>query len=156
MVADVTPLSGGYFYDELIKCIDNSRLFIYSVQYQWKWNIHQRHSHVQRLGAAIEQARRRNVDVRVILHQESQNRNLTKINRVAGNYLSCLGCQVKMFPPSSFLHAKIWLIDGRYSFVGSHNISTRSLTTNEEFSVKIDSVEFAKIVKDYFDILWGK
>ena len=153
--AGVTPLSGGFFYDELIKSIENARLFILVAQYQWKWNIHQRHSHVQRLGAAIERARSRNVAVNVILHQESPSRHLSKINRVTGDQLARMGCQVKMYSPSVLLHAKIWVIDGRYSFIGSHNISTRSLCFNEEFSVKIDSVPVAKFVKDYFYTLWG-
>jgi phosphatidylserine/phosphatidylglycerophosphate/cardiolipin synthase-like enzyme len=154
MLADIVPLPCGLFYDELIACIDASRIKILTCQYQWKWNIHQRHSHVQRLGAAIERARARNVKVRVVLHQEAPGRHLTTINRVSGDQLARMGCLVNHFSTSTLLHAKLWSIDGRLSFVGSHNISTRSLTQNEEFSVKIVSVDFAREIEKYIDLLW--
>lgn len=154
--ASVTPLVCGFFYDDLIKSIDESRLFICSIQYQWKWNVHERHSKVQQLGAAIARARQRNVSVFVILNQESPKRHLTVINRVSGDMLARLGCQVKHYRPGALLHTKLWVIDGRLVFIGSHNISTRSLTANEETSVKVDSVEVARVFKSYFDRLWNK
>lgn len=153
MLAEITPLPCGLFYDELINCIDNSRLKILTCQYQWKWNIHQRHSHVQRLGAAIERARARGVAVSVVLHREAPDRHLTKINRIAGDQLARMGCDVHHFSSSILLHAKLWTIDGRVSFVGSHNISTRSLTQNEEFSVKIVGVDFAREIEQYIGLL---
>jgi len=152
--AEVKPLLGAYFYDELVKAIDEARLWVLVVQYQWKWNIHQRHSNIQRLGATILRARKRGVEVKVILNQESPAHHLTKINRIAGDNLARAGCQVKMFPPSVLLHAKLWVIDGRLTFIGSHNLSTRSLSVNEETSVKIESVGVARHFKEYFDRLW--
>jgi len=154
MTADIFPLPCGLFYDELVSSIDNARLKILTCQYQWKWNIHQRHSHVQRLGAAVQRAKARGVVVSVVLHQESPSRHLTRINRVSGDQLARMGCLVKHFSTSTLLHAKLWTIDGNVSFVGSHNISTRSLTQNEEFSVKIVSVEFAREIEKYLELLW--
>ncbi len=148
-------LTGGFFYDELVRQIDASRLSICTIQYQWKWNIHQRNSCVQRLGAAISRARARNVDVSVILHQEAPDRHLSRINHVTSDQLARMGCHVKMFSASLLLHAKVWIVDGERVFIGSHNISTRSLTYNEECSVFITSIEFARGVRSYFDLLWG-
>jgi phosphatidylserine/phosphatidylglycerophosphate/cardiolipin synthase-like enzyme len=151
----ITPLIGGVFHRELIKAIDESKLWVRVVQYQWKWNIHQRHSLVQRLGAAILRAQKRGVAVSVILNQEAPNHHLTRINRVAGDNLARAGCQVKFYPPSVLVHTKLWIIDGRVVFLGSHNISTRSLSVNEETSVKIKSIPIARAFKSYFDTLWG-
>lgn len=150
----VTPLLGGYFFEELIKSLGEAKDSVSAIQYQWKWNIHERQSKVQRLGAEIAKARSRNVNVFIILNQESPNRNLTKINSVTNDQLARLGCQVRMLRTASILHSKIWIIDKKYIFIGSHNISGRSLTINEESSVKIESETFADFMQKYFNNLW--
>jgi hypothetical protein len=152
---DVTPLIGGYFYDELLKSIDDSKISIYCVQYQWKWNVHDRHSRVQRLGNSIIRAVNRNVDVNVILNLENPKANITRINQVSCNALVRGGVKAKLLKVSGLVHTKLWVLDTRFVFVGSHNISGRSLGINEEVSVKIDSVDMAKFMKEYFAVLWN-
>ena len=146
-----SPLLGGYFYNELIAEIDNCRTSLYSVQYQWKWNVHERFSKVQCLGAAIIRAKARSVSVKVILNKEGVNRNITKINRVAGDALANAGCEVKLIKTATLLHTKLWIFDNAKTFIGSHNVSGRSLTINEEVSVKIESADFASYMIKYFD-----
>ena len=153
--AEVVLLIGQVFFDNLIKAIDEAKLSVLITQYQWKWNIHQRHSRVQRLGAAIVRAKGRGVVVKVLMNKEAQSHHLTRINRVAGDQLSKVGCLVKFLSPGTTLHAKTWVIDGRLSFVGSHNISARSLGFNEEVSVRIDSKEVAVLMTRFFERLWG-
>jgi phosphatidylserine/phosphatidylglycerophosphate/cardiolipin synthase-like enzyme len=150
-----SPLLGSYFFDELIKSIDNSKLFIYTIQYQWKWNIHQRFSKVQMLGSAIARAKKRNVNINCILNNESPKRNLSKINTVTANQLSRMGIAVRLIKTPSILHTKLWIIDNEETFIGSHNISSRSLSINEEVSVKITNTSFAIFMKQYFENLWG-
>lgn len=155
MPCTAQPLIGAYFYDELIKCIDDAKISIYSVQYQWKWNVHERHSKIQCLGTAISRAITRNVATHIILNNESPKSHLTKINRVTNDALSRQGAEVRMIRVPGLLHTKLWTFDGHIVFIGSHNISCRSLSINEEVSVKIDSVEMAKFMQTYFDNLWG-
>lgn len=150
-----TPLVGNYFFNELNKSLEGARLSVLSIQYQWKWNIHDRHSKIHQLGETITRLCQRGIEVKVILNQESPGRNLTKINRVSGNKLADLGCQTKLLYTGALVHAKVWIIDGRFTFIGSHNISSRALTANEEVSVKIESTEFARIMKEYFFRLWS-
>jgi phosphatidylserine/phosphatidylglycerophosphate/cardiolipin synthase-like enzyme len=152
--AAATPLLGTFFYNELMKSIDNAGISIYSVQYQWKWNIHERFSKVQQLGAAILRAKKRGVEVNVILNQESPRRNLSKINGITGDYLAREGVNVKLLQTPGLLHTKLWVIDYGTTFIGSHNVSGRSLTVNEEVSVKIEDNYFAKFMHNYFDYLW--
>jgi phosphatidylserine/phosphatidylglycerophosphate/cardiolipin synthase-like enzyme len=152
--AEITPLLGSYFFNELIGAVRVSKMSIYVVQYQWKWNVHERFSKVQMLGTEIINAQARKVDVRVILNQESPNRNLSKINAVTGDYLARAGCQVRNLRTTSLLHTKLWVIDCLYTFIGSHNISGRSLSVNEEYSVKITSKKFALFSIQYFKTLW--
>jgi len=155
MNAEVMPLLGSYFFNELISMVRVSKVFVYAVQYQWKWNVHERFSKVQMLGSEIIKAQARGVDVRVILNQESPNRNLSKINGVTCDALARSGCSVRLLRTPSLLHTKLWIIDGVCSFVGSHNISGRSLSVNEEFSVKVMSKRFALFSKQYFETLWS-
>ena len=149
------PLTGAYFYDELMTDIDQARLNIYAIQYQWKWSSHERNSRVQRLGSAIIRAKKRGVEVGVLLNNESPQRNLSKINRVTSDQLARAGCAVRMLRTTGLLHTKLWVIDGKVSFIGSHNISSRSLGVNEEVSVKIESENMAGYLLNYFNSLWG-
>ena len=149
------PLTGAYFYDELVADIEAAKLNIYAIQYQWKWSSHERHSRVQRLGNAIIRARGRGVGVNVLLNNESPSRNLAKINRITNDQLSRGGCAVRMLRTAGLLHTKLWVIDGKLSFIGSHNISSRALGVNEEVSVKIESEKMAGFLLNYFNNLWG-
>ncbi len=149
------PLLNSYFCDELIKSIDLAKQTILSIQYQWKWNIHERHSKVQRLGASIIRAKNRNVKVKIILNTESPLRNLSKINSVTNDQLTRAGCEVRLIRTVSILHTKLWIFDTSETFIGSHNVSSRSLSSNEEVSVKIESREFALYMSRYFDNLWS-
>jgi phosphatidylserine/phosphatidylglycerophosphate/cardiolipin synthase-like enzyme len=148
------PLTGAYFYDELVTDIDQAKLDIYAIQYQWKWSSHERHSRVQRLGSAILRAKKRGVGVSVLLNNESPGRNLSKINRITNDQLSRGGCAVRMLRTAGLLHTKLWVIDGKVSFIGSHNISSRALGVNEEVSVKIESEKMAGYLLTYFKTLW--
>jgi phosphatidylserine/phosphatidylglycerophosphate/cardiolipin synthase-like enzyme len=58
-----------------------------------------------------------------------------------------------MLKTSGIMHTKLWIIDGNTTFVGSHNISGRSLNVNEEVSVKIESKEVAYFAQQYFENL---
>lgn len=154
-IGAVYPLLGAYFYNELIQAIDDSRIDIYSVQYQWKWNTHERHGKVQRLGSAIARARTRGVAVHVLLNLEAPKANISKINSVTADHLNKLGCDVKLCRVSGLLHTKLWTFDREIVFIGSHNISGRSLGVNEEVSVKIQSVEMNAYMRKYYDQLKG-
>lgn len=151
--AKVSVLTGAYFYNELIASIEKANCKILSIQYQWKWNTHERHSKVQCLGDAIIRAVSRGVLCSVVLNMESPNRNLSIINRVTGDALARAGCKIKMLKTSGIMHTKLWIIDGNTTFVGSHNISGRSLNVNEEVSVKIESKEVAYFAQQYFENL---
>lgn len=152
----IKPLPGSYFYDDLIEAIENSKNSIKIVQYQWKWNVHERHGKVQRLGASILRANKRGVAISVILNTESPNSHLTKINRVTHDALCREGIQVRNRNPSGLLHTKLWIIDSNIVYVGSHNISVRSLSINEEMTVKIESPEIAEYMNIYFNLLWSE
>jgi phosphatidylserine/phosphatidylglycerophosphate/cardiolipin synthase-like enzyme len=55
--------------------------------------------------------------------------------------------------PGTTTHTKVAVIDGRYIFLGSHNLTNSALKYNHELSVFIDSPELAGKTLRYIDSL---
>lgn len=149
VMCSVRPLLGGYFYDELVKDIYATSVSIYAMQYQWRWNTHERRGKVQMLGTAIQQAKRRGCKICVVMNDTSPGSNITKINQVTANALNKLGVDAVLKKTEGLIHSKLWVLDSNITYIGSHNISSRSLSTNEESSVRIESKEIAKFMTEY-------
>lgn len=54
-------------------------------------------------------------------------------------------------PPRAGLHSKVYVIDARYTLIGSFNLDPRSVELNTEMAVIIDSPEIAARMKRMFD-----
>jgi cardiolipin synthase len=88
------------------------------------------------LVAALEAAALRGVDVCLVLPRRS---NLRYIDWATLHWIPALvrrGVRVHLQEPP-FSHAKLFVIDGRYSHVGSVNVDTRSLRLNFEIAVEV-------------------
>ena len=88
------------------------------------------------LVAALESAALRGVDVCLVLPRRS---NLRYIDWATLHWIPALvrrGVRVHLQEPP-FSHAKLFVIDGRYSHVGSVNVDTRSLRLNFEIAVEV-------------------
>ena len=96
-------------------------------------------------------AARRGVKVSVLLEQgkpeEAAIRN--RDNLTVKERLSAAGAKVFLDSPRRTTHTKLAVIDGRYTFVGSHNLTQSALKYNREVSVMIDSPAVAKEVLSY-------
>jgi len=66
------------------------------------------------------------------------------------------GVSAKFGPSSPITHAKLWIIDQEITVLGSHNMSRRAVTVNDEASVKIVSKEVAGEFTRYFEALWNR
>ena len=95
-------------------------------------------------------AKKRGVKVEVILEVRDGEDRATKRNRRAGKALSEGGVDVIYDPLSKTTHAKLMIVDGRLTLVGSTNWTYYALTNNHEISVLIRSREVAKEMADYF------
>ena len=108
----------------------------------------------RRIAEELVQARRRGVDVTVILEQDNGKRGgVTEDNRQTASFLTGGGVKVFFDSPAVVTHAKCAVIDGRYVFLGSHNLTQAALRHNNELSVLIDSPEVAAEVAVYMDRL---
>lgn len=89
-------------------------------------------------------ARKRGVDVRVILEDEQEPGRVIKFlkqNKIA----------FKVDPPDITTHAKLIIIDGTYIVIGSTNWSYSALSKNNETAVVIKSQEVARVYVSYFN-----
>lgn len=95
-------------------------------------------------------AAKRGVAVTVILERENEAASsLNRDNRDTAARLKHGGVEVYFDSPRKRTHTKAAVIDGRYVFMGSHNLTNSALKYNHELSVFIDSPELAKETLEY-------
>jgi cardiolipin synthase len=103
-----------------------------------------------RLLAALEQAARRGVDVRLLLPSKSDSNLVFYASR--SYYEELLAAGVKIYErKDAMLHAKTALIDGVWSTVGSTNLDWLSRDYNQEVNAVILGQEFGAQMKAMFD-----
>jgi len=152
----VTPLPGKTYFIELLEAIKKAKFSVDVMQYQWNFYIGKPDNPVQILNQTLLQKLRRGLKSRILLNKEGRAQQLTVINMKASKYLSEAGARVKFGRTFPITHAKLWLIDDDITLVGSHNLSGRAFTVNNEVSVLIKSKAVAMEFRRYFDVLWSR
>ncbi len=97
------------------------------------------------------QARKRGVRVSVLLEKSGYDPSINRENRRVARLLKRNRVNVRFDSPDTTTHVKIVVIDGRFVFVGSHNLTQAALAYNHEFSLLIDSVSLAREVTAYLN-----
>ena len=151
----VTPLPGKTFIDVLIETINQAKYSIDVIQYQWNFYPGNPRSQIQLLNRTILSRAESGIKVRVLLNKEGRGQHLMKINVQASTFLSEVGIRVKFGRTFPITHAKLWVFDDDVTILGSHNLSNRSVTVNNECSALIRSREVAREFKRYFDVLFN-
>jgi len=100
------------------------------------------------------EAEQRGVEVKVILDVSDWNQKVTRDNKNTGRILSKYGIEVAYDPLSINTHAKLVIIDGVITILGSTNWTYYSLAHNNEASVLIKSKEVAQKLSNYFQRIW--
>lgn len=107
-----------------------------------------------KIAADLVAARKRGVDVTVILEQSHvRSDRLNADNRRTASFLSDGGVRVLFDSEKRVSHQKTAVIDDRFVFVGSHNLTESALRYNSELSVVIDSPALAREVTQYLNEL---
>lgn len=119
-------LIGREYADDLISSVQNSKQSIKILMYDWRWYKDQPGARIQKFNQEILTAKKRGVDVRVILNQGH-------IKRILESY------KIKVFVTNAgrTMHIKLILIDNKILFIGSHNLSINAFEINLEMSLKI-------------------
>lgn len=85
----------------------------------------------------LAQARRRGVDVRVVLTVTSTNGPINASNRVIANRLYRAGVRVYLYP--GMTHVKAAAADGHWAYLGTGNFDALSLRHNHEIGLTVGS-----------------
>ncbi len=93
-------------------------------------------------------ASKRNVQVEIVL-ENSEDKGLIESNQYAAQVLEKGGVKVRFDNAKIATHAKTFVIDGRYCFLGSHNLTHSAMSRNAELSVFVDSPEMAAKITSF-------
>ena len=100
-------------------------------------------------------AARRGVRVVLVLEQDERpDSTVGRDNRNASERLKATGVEIYFDSPKRTTHTKLAVIDGRYTFIGSHNLTQSALKHNNELSVLIDSPAVADKTLNYIKGLY--
>jgi len=98
-------------------------------------------------------ARKRGVQIEVILEKSGYDKELNKENKHTANQLKKLGIHVAFDSNKTTTHAKIVVIDQHLCLLGSHNMTNSALGYNHETSLLVNSRELAKQLLAYMEEL---
>ena len=152
-VARTTLLRNQEYADALLKGVRDARRNIIFSFYLFKVT-DARGNLPRTIVAELVNAARRGVDVTVILEKgNDKNDQLNAENSATAALLAKGGVRVFFDSPHVTSHMKTAVIDNRYVYLGSHNLTQSALRRNNELSVLIDSPEMAAEIKAYLDRL---
>jgi phosphatidylserine/phosphatidylglycerophosphate/cardiolipin synthase-like enzyme len=90
-------------------------------------------------------AQKRGITVQVLLEKTDRKENfLDRENLATSRRLRRHGVKVVFDSPGTTTHTKVIVIDERFLFIGSHNLTHSALQHNHELSVLIDDTDLAR------------
>jgi len=109
---------------------------------------------VSEIEKCLVAAAKRGVAVQVILEQsDEEGDGITKTNKEAAARLKTAGIPVFFDGPDRRTHVKAMVVDSRYVLIGSHNLTSSALRSNNEVSVLIDDPGMAVRLEAFIDSL---
>ena len=145
----IALLRDGEYFKMLLKAIKGAEKEIEMAFFLFKTNGY-RNNYPDILLHHLVKAAKRGVRIRVLLERGD---NIDKSNRETALRLRKGGIDVSFDTPDITTHTKVIVIDGRYTFLGSHNLTASALKYNHELSLLIDSPELARNALHYIDTL---
>ncbi len=144
-------LEDNRYLDSLLDQIKKSQSNILISMYIFKTS-GKKTSAANKVKDALIKAAKRWVKVKVLLEvEDGTSSTLNEENRLTADKLEKGGVKVYFDSPRRRTHVKAIVIDDRYTFIGSHNLTASALQYNKELSLMIDSVEVAKKTAGYIE-----
>ena len=148
---EIFVLEDNRYIDSLLEKINESQSSILVSMYIFK-TTGKKTSASNKVKDALIKTAKRGVNVKVMLEVEGgRSSTLNKENRITADKLEKGGVKVYFDSPRKRTHVKAIVIDDRYTFIGSHNLTASALQYNKELSLMIDSVEVAEKTARYIE-----
>ena len=126
----------------IVQLIDRAESYIYIPTFLITHN---------KLSQALIAAKKRGVDVKVIIDANSTSTRNTKHIILRQNNIP-----LKTENFAGRLHSKSIIIDDKYVITGSMNFSNSGENKNDENTIIIENFELARTYKEFFNYLWQK
>jgi phosphatidylserine/phosphatidylglycerophosphate/cardiolipin synthase-like enzyme len=102
----------------------------------------------------LSRAAKRGVTVKVVLDIDNDSTStISGNNKETAERLKKGGIDVCYDSLGTTTHTKVAVFDGRYTVLGSHNLTSSALKYNHEISIFVDSPEIAKETLGYINSL---
>lgn len=149
----VTLLQDHKYFDALVSGIHNAKKDITGCFFLFK--VSSGHGNLPfKIAEELVAAKKRGVEVSIELEQAAAGKGTVyEQNRLAAKMLTDAGITVRFDTPKTITHVKAMVIDRRYVYIGSHNLTHSALKYNNELSVLIDSTELAGEITAYLNNL---
>lgn len=140
------------YYPMAKKLIERANKTILVTIYVIKYDPREENDPVNVLLRELVKAKKRGLDVRVLVDDATQRSYKQTIKFLRDN-----GVLVRLDESSRITtHVKLVIVDHKYLLIGSHNWTESALSYNHEYSALIISPDLAKNVEMYFESLWNK
>lgn len=126
------------FRHQLFQKIDEAKKSIHIGAYLFK-TTNNRRNPANRLLNKLVAAKGRGVKIDLVLEFSDFNSNLNRDNQKTAKILKKHKIKIRFDSKNKQSHAKLIVVDDRWTFLGSHNLSYSALFWNNEVSVMIDS-----------------
>lgn len=154
IVSRTKSIIAGEYPKIVIELIRSATRSIDICAYTWKWYAHRSSSPMQKINYAIIERARQRLPIRIRLNHESKDHYLTKENTRTADALRRYPLEIKFDGTQTMSHLKMILIDEEIAIIGSHNLTERSVSMNNEASVAIFGKEAVLPFVEYFKYLW--
>lgn len=148
---DVQIIADAQYFQTAQKLIQEAKESIRVMMFEMGYYDDHPNSPSNLLIRELIQARKRGVKVEVVLEARDDEDRTTKRNRRSGKLLVEGGIDVIYDPLFKTTHAKMMIIDGKLTLVGSTNWTYYALTNNHEVSLLVRSKEVARELIEYFN-----
>ncbi len=151
--AEIIPLVDRNYFPTVLAEINSASESIDMAMFQFKFYENEENK-VRLLADALIGARKRGVDVRILLDKSDWNPSIEKDNKEMIEYLKKGEIDAKFDSGKKTLHAKLIVIDDTV-IIGSTNLGFSALERNNEASVLIRNQETDDYYRAYFEELWN-
>ena len=133
---------GREFPDLLIEKVKNAKESIKILSFAWRYYPANIGSKIQQFNLEIVRACQRGVAVSALVNDDSML-----------SFFRGQDIKIKRVNSSKILHAKIIIIDQKYLFLGSHNLTQNAFELSHEISIGIEDQEAINRCNNFFDNL---
>jgi competence ComEA-like helix-hairpin-helix protein len=149
---NILLLPDALYYDALVDYIREADRSIDIAMFIFK-TTKSRQNKPRKLVDELIKAQKRGVSVRIILEKSGYEESINEENEKVARRLRKNGITVLFDSIKKTTHTKLVIVDQRFSFVGSHNLTHSALAYNHELSLLIDDRTMAGQLIDYIDTL---